>query len=301
MTTTTTPTPWVKTWDSIYCELLGTQIRMVQGKKYVTRAIEYGSGDPLILIHGSGGSAESWFRNMRRLGETFHVYAIDALYHGFSSKEPADVEDRTAQQVDHLLDFMDAEGIEKANIEGESMGAHITFRLAFEHPERCNRIVLNTGQQVDFKREFAPQLKGINALAELTKAALANPNPDTIRARMEWLMSAPDRVDDELVALRLKFWSLPELRESLSQTGPGSSRPAQVRRFSEDEVRQLSVPTLVFWTEFNPSGGPDIGEALAELIPGAKYYLMKDAAHWPQYEKPEEHDQVITDFILGRL
>ena len=301
MATMTKPSEWKKTWDSIYCELLGTQVRMVQGRKYVTRVIEYGSGDPLILIHGSGGTAESWFRNVRRLGETFHVYAIDALYHGFSSKEPTDVADRTAQQVDHVLDFMDAVGIERANIEGESMGAHITFRLALEHPERCDHIILNTGQQVDFNREFAPHLKGITLLAELTRAALANPTHDTIRARMEWLMAAPDRVDDELVALRLKLWSLPELRESLSQTGPSSDRPAQVRRFSEDEVRQLAVPTLVFWTEYNPSGGPDIGEALAELIPGARYYLMEDAAHWPQYEKPEEHDQVITDFILGRL
>ena len=290
--------PWEKSFDSMYVELLGTQTRIVQGKKYKTRVIEAGDGEPLILLHGAGGSAESWFCNVMNLSKDFHVYAIDALYHGFSSKEPADVADRTAQQVDHLLDFMDAEGIDKANIEGESMGSHITFRTAYEHPDRCLKIVLNTGQQVNFKRKFAPNLKGPDSLRILSQAALKHPNRRTIRARMEWLMTTPDRVDEELVSLRLKFWSIPELQKALEGIGPGLGQP---RRFEEEECQNIKVPTLVFWTEFNPSGGPDIGEYFASLIPGAKYYLMKDAAHWPQYEHPEEHDRVITDFIKGRL
>ena len=273
---------------------------MIKGERFVTRAIEYGSGEPLILIHGSGGSAESWFRNIVNLGKDFHVYAIDALYHGFSSKGPTDVPDRGEQQVAHLLDFMDAVGIDKANIEGESMGAHITFRFALEHPDRCNKIILNTGQQINFKRTFAPHLKGIEALIELQKAALENPGPETMRARLEWLMTTPDRVDEEMVALRLKYWTIPELNESLARTGPGATSGAP-KRFEEEDCAKIQVPTLVFWTEFNPSGGADIGEYFSTLIPGAKYYCMKDAAHWPQYEHPEEHDQVIADFLKGRL
>ena len=66
------------------------------------------------------------------------------------------------------------------------------------------------------------------------------------------------------------------------------------------ETTGLAEPeTLVFWTEHNPGQGPDYGEYVAGLIPGAKYYNMLDAAHWPQWEKPEEHDQVLIDFIKG--
>ena len=181
------------------------------------------------------------------------------------------------------------------------MGAHILFRLGLEHPERCGKIVLNTGQQVNFKRtDFKPILKP--HLRELTEAAVNNPNHETIRARLEWLMTTPDRVTDELVELRLKYFSFPELNAVLRGAIPGAAtRGGAPRRYEEEDCKNYTPTTLVFWTEFNPSGGPDIGEYFAGLIPGAKWYLMKDAAHWPQWEHPEEHDQVITDFIQGRL
>ena len=293
---------YTRTWESIYVELLGAQVRMVKGKKYVTRTIEAGEGEPLILVHGSGGSAESWFRNIKNLADNhrFHVYAIDALYHGFSSKEPVDDPDRVGRQVEHVLDFMDAEGVEKANFEGESMGSYIGFRLALEHPERLLKVVLNTGAYfMNFKREFAPSLQPSNALQVLTQELLENPSPETVRHRMEWLMASPERVQDELVALRVKFFNMPELRHAQSRTGP-SAAGVTMRRYEEEDCAKITVPTLVFWTEFNPGNGPDQGEYFASLIPGAKYYCMADAAHWPQYEHPEEHDQVIADFLRGK-
>ncbi len=295
--------PWKKEFDSIYTELLGCNIRTIQGKKYVTRVIEYpGPGEPLILIHGTGGSAESYFRNIRNLGTKhgFHVYSMDAMYHGFSSKEPV-TDDRIGMQVEHLLDFMDAEGLDKANVEGESMGSFIALRLAMEHPDRCLKVVLNTGAAVNFKREFKPSLQPSDALRVLTQELLASPSEETVRHRMEWLMAAPERVDDELVKLRLQFFSMPELQKAQSQVGAGNpAATAQPRRFEEEDLQNMKVPALVYWSEFNPGGGPDIGEHFASLIPGAKFYNMADAAHWPQYEHPEEHDQVVADFLKGK-
>ena len=296
--------PWHKSFDSIYTELVGCQIRMVKGKKYVTRVIEYaGPGEPLVLIHGTGGSGESWFRNIRNLGTEhgFHVYAIDAMYHGFSSKEPI-TDDRIGMQVEHLLDFMDAEGLKKINYEGESMGAFIGLRLAIEHPDRCLKVVLNTGAAVNFKREFKPSLQPPEALRVLTQELLEDPTEETVRHRMEWLMAAPERVDDELVKLRLQFFKMPELQQAQRQVGAGNTSPiAAVRRYEEEDLKQIKVPILVYWSEFNPGGGPDIGEYFASLIPGAKFANMLDAAHWPQYEHPKQHDRVVADFIKGKL
>ena len=295
--------PWKQEFDTIYTELLGCNIRTIQGKKYVTRVIEYpGPGEPLILIHGTGGSAESFFRNIRNLGTThgFHVYSMDAMYHGFSSKEPV-TDDRIGMQVEHLLDFMDAEGIEKANVEGESMGSFITLRLAMEHPDRCLKVVLNTGAAVNFKREFKPSLQQSDALQVLTQELLADPSEETVRHRMEWLMASPDRVVDELVKLRVQFFNMPELQKAQRAVGAGNtSATARPRRFEEEELKGMTIPSLVYWTEFNPGGGPDLGEYFASLIPGAKFYSMPDAAHWPQYEHPEIHDQVVADFIKGK-
>ena len=74
-------------WSTIAVELLGSQTRIVQGEKYHHRVLEMGQGDPLFLYHGVGGHVDTYARTLPQLAKYFHVYAVDALYHGFSSKE----------------------------------------------------------------------------------------------------------------------------------------------------------------------------------------------------------------------
>ena len=61
----------------------------------------------------------------------------------------------------------------------------------------------------------------------------------------------------------------------------------------------MKAPTLVLWTDKNPGMGPNVGERLRSLIPGAQYYCVADAAHWPQWEHPEAHDEVVLQFLRG--
>ena len=287
--------PWKKDFESIYLELVGSQTRLVKGGKYTTRVIEAGEGEPLILLHGVGGTAESWFRNVMTLGKDFHVCAIDSLFHGFSSKESIGTDDRTEAQADHVIDFMDAMGFEKAHVEGESMGAAIAFKLAQKYPDRLLKVVLNTASPLTVNLDqpgFKPFYKSPDSLRILSQAALGNTTSRTVRSRLEWLMTTPDRVTDELVALRLKFFAMPEIQAAQSAALPGGgARP------TEEDFQKITVPTLVFWSEFNPDSGPERGEYLASKISGSQYYCMLDAAHWPQYEHPEEHDRVVTTYL----
>jgi 2-hydroxy-6-oxonona-2,4-dienedioate hydrolase len=62
-------------------------------------------------------------------------------------------------------------------------------------------------------------------------------------------------------------------------------------------MAQIKVPALVFWTDHNPIHGTDAAKRMAELM-NADYYCMEGAGHWPQWEKPEEHDRIITEFML---
>src|SRR5439155_3339039 len=136
-------------------ELLGTATRFIQGRQYVTRAIEAGSGDPLVLIHGVGNSAECFARNVMRLARRFHVYAVDALYHGYSTKNGYDADRRVPLQAEAVIDLLDAEGLRWAHVEGESMGAGIAFELAMRYPDRKGKIILNSGSYyVRFERSF---------------------------------------------------------------------------------------------------------------------------------------------------
>src|SRR3954466_6778075 len=69
--------------NSIWVDLLGAQVHY-EGTKYRTRVIEYGDGVPLILLHGGGGHAEAYSRNVVRLGGHFRAMAMDMVWHGLS-------------------------------------------------------------------------------------------------------------------------------------------------------------------------------------------------------------------------
>jgi pimeloyl-ACP methyl ester carboxylesterase len=56
----------------------------------------------------------------------------------------------------------------------------------------------------------------------------------------------------------------------------------------------------VLWTEKNPGTGPEVGRYIADRIPGARFACLDDAAHWPQWEHPEAHDDIVAAFLLDR-
>ncbi|MDE2837655.1 MAG: alpha/beta hydrolase [Chloroflexota bacterium] len=282
---------------SLWVSLMGAEVRVVSGAQYRTRVIEAGSGEPLILIHGVGSSAELFARNVMRLANYFHVYAIDALYHGYSSLEPYDSEHRVERQAEAVLDFMDALGIEWAHIEGESMGAGMAFHIGLHHPERCGKLVFNSGSYyVNFKRDF-PEMPEGNLLVPLCRASVTDYSWETVRRRMEYLVASPDHLTEELVDVQYRQYAVPEIRESMARVyGISAPRP-RLMHYEEEVAATLQPPVLVLWTDRNRGAGPEVGEYLASVIPGAQYALIENAAHWPQWEQPEQHDEIVAAFL----
>ena len=284
--------------SSIAVDLYGCEIRY-RGNKYKTRTIEYGKGEPLILIHGIGGHAEAYARNIKRLGEKYHVIAIDLLWHGGSSKPPVPKDTMITTYADQVLDLADSLGYERISIEGESLGGWIAIWMALHHPERLNKIILNTNAGIRFREDEVKvdAVGGTQALRDRSLAALRNPAPETIRKRLEWLVASPDRVTDELVALRLKIYSTPETQASLISVFENNFVEPRPQYIDESELSKITTPKLILWADKNPGVGEDGGRRTAKLIQGSTYYCISDAGHWPQWEKPEEHDQVVLEFL----
>ena len=283
---------------SIHLEVLGCTTRFVRGQRYVTRVIEAGAGDPLILIHGVGNSAECFARNVRRLGERFHVFAVDALYHGLSTLEPYDAEHRVLRQAEAILDLMDAEGLAWAHLEGESMGAGIAFELGMRHPERCGKLILNSGSYyIRLLRSFSASGGGAEYLMRLCRDSIVKLGPETQRDRLNYFVARPERITDELVALYTRLYADPAIRASMERVYGLTAPRGNLAGWSEEEARLLKPPTLVLWTDRNRGQPPEVGAYLAELLPNAKLHVIPDACHWPQWEHPEEHDDVVTAFL----
>jgi pimeloyl-ACP methyl ester carboxylesterase len=287
---------------SIWVDLLGSQARYL-GRRFRTRVLESGDGEPLLLVHGIGGHAEAWSRNVVRLGTRHRAMAIDLLWHGLSAKPEYAWGEDIPSYAEQVLDLLDAEGIERVHFEGESLGGWLGMWLAIHHPDRLGRLILNTTAGIRWNPGSIAERphEGRELLAQRSLQAINDPNRETIRKRLEWLMAAPDRVTDELVEVRYRLYSDPAVQGSLRSVfenafaGIGPAR----KTIPEDDLASIRVPTLVLWTDKNPGTGPDVGRRIAASIPGAQFALIEDAAHWPQWEQPAEHDRIVLDFLAS--
>jgi pimeloyl-ACP methyl ester carboxylesterase len=283
--------------NSIHVDLLETETRYYRTKNFTTRVIECGSGTPLVLMHGGGGHAETWSRNLRRLGAHCRPMAMDFLWHGLSSKPPYRAGNWLKQFTEQVLELLDAIGAQKAVFEGESLGGWICMDLGVNHPERVEKLILNTswGNRMPHDKGAAD----FTALRETSLNALHNPTPDLIRKRLDWLMPLGG-VTDELVQLRLALWSRPDTRVALTEYYNRLFSPeCEQYLFGDAELARISAPTLLLWTEKNPIAGPDEAARLNKIIRRSQVYVIKGTAHWPQWERPEEHDEVVLKFLRG--
>ena len=295
--------------NSIHIDLLGTETRLVKSRDYLTRVIEVcNDKPPLILLHGGGGHAETFSRNLNALAAVCRPIAMDFIWHGMSSSPPfsaGHAEDEVhwlRQFTLQVLDLMEALGLESASFEGESLGGWVALDLAINFPEKVDAIVLNTAWGIALDKDWVKEgAADLDALRETSVAALKNPTLETLRTRLEWLMPLGG-VTDELVSLRQALWSIPETREALLEYYERLFSPGiEDFYFGEPDIRTIQSPTLVLWTDKNPIHGVDAAERLHQLVEGSALHVMEGCAHWPQWERPEEHDAVVCQFLAQAI
>lgn len=248
---------------------------------------------PLILIHGTGGHAEAYTRNLIAHGEHFDTYAIDLVGHGWSDKPLAPYE--IPVYVEHLRAVLDALGFERAHLSGESLGGWVAARFALEHPQRVDRLVLNTTGGATF------DLAVMERIRTLSTAAVENPSWDTIKARLEWLMADPAVVTDDLIACRQAIYAQPAMRAAMPHIL--CLQEPDIRRrnnLTDAEWAGIHAPTLVLWTDKDPTGAVSVGERIAGLIPHARLEVMQRCGHWPQFEDAPRFNALHIGFLQGR-
>ena len=285
-------------WSTIAVELLGAQSRIVKGKRWSHHIIEKGEGPPLLLYHGIGGHVETYARTLPQLAKHFHVIAAEALFHGYSSKEGFDRATWIDRMGDGVADLVEALGYDKVHYEGESMGGLIGVNIGFRYPEIIDRLILNGFSPFNTKKTFKDNGSRGN-LIELSVAAVTDPNYENIRKRLEWLVAEPERIDDEMVAIRMRLYEDPEVNASMRNVFAMNGGTFSIGTPYEESDFKNFTPgsrTLVLWGEFNPHQGYDYAEYAADLI-GAKFYGVDDSGHWPQWEHPDEYVAVLTQFL----
>jgi pimeloyl-ACP methyl ester carboxylesterase len=282
---------------SFWVDLLGAEVRFRQAGGHTTRSVEAGTGEAVVLLHGISGHAETWVRAVTGLAQDFRVYALDMLGHGFTAKPAVDYSVQLL--AEHVLGFLDSVGVRRAHLVGQSLGGWVAAWLAVHRPERVASLISVTGAGLQLTEDGADLTARVGRqVGDATRRALDEPTRDKVRTRLEWLMHDPSAVTDELVETRLRVYTQPEFAAVAERIVEAfTARPRQEEMLTADRLRLISSPTLVLWTRQNPTMPWQVGEAASQLIPEASFYLMEDAGHWPQFEKPAEFLEVAGRFL----
>ena len=279
---------------SVWSALAGLElsIRYVQVGEWRTRVLETGEGEPLVLMHGTGGHLEAYAHNIVRLAERFRVIAYEYPGHGYTTHTTRDLE--LPDYVAHLDGLLDALGVDRTHLSGESLGGWLALKYAAAHPERVRRVVLNTPGGTMATPEVMERIRS------LSQAAADDPTEERIRARLEWLMADPSPVTDELVDIRRAIYARPGFAESMRHILCLQDPEIRERNLVTDaELAAVTCPALVVWTSDDPSGPAAAGMNMAAKMPDARFEVIKDAGHWPQWEQSETFNALALEFLTG--
>lgn len=264
-----------------------------------TRVLTAGSGPALLLLHGTGGHLETYQKNIAELSKHFTVVVPDMIGHGYTDRP--DVNYTLDDYADHLFALLDQLGIGAAFLSGESIGGCIAAWMALRSPARARALVLNTGI---LERPDAAGLKQLDDLEERTRKLADNLTLDAVRRRMEWLVLEPGQMTDEMIGVRYDIYAQPGMLADVVKILHAVLEMNRGEYCGGDYINaarlpEISCPTLVLWSDHNPGKPYERVKPAIDSIPGVTVRVVANAAHWPQFEQPDEVNQCMIEFLLG--
>jgi pimeloyl-ACP methyl ester carboxylesterase len=247
---------------------------------YKTRFIVKGSGFPVILIHGLGGSLETWRNNFGFLAERFKVYAFDML--GFGLADKPKIQYRIGVFTGFLKGFLDAVGVEKAYIVGNSLGGLISLWFAVHHQNRLEKLVVESAAGLEVGARYVIK----RFMGEWWTM-------ENLKRFYQFVYGDPSKVSEEILALRLEMFSSLEAQHAYKST---LNMPREWETLPE-KLASLETPTLIVWGAQDKLIPVKHAHQLHKLIKNSKLVILEDAGHVAHAEKPQEFNKAVAGFL----
>ena len=254
--------------------------------------LERGKGDRnVVLVHGFGSSIYSWKDILGPLEKHFHVYAMDVKGFGYSEK-PKDADYSLVTMIDFVADFMDAVGVEKASLVGNSMGGAFCAATAIDYPEKVERLVLIDAAGYPMKIPFLIRLGTAPVIGSVGKIFYGE-------WAVRWGLNQAFHDETLVTPERVRAYYLP------SKTPNGINAPRKVLRdfnsvlftYAARRFKRVRCPTLVIWGENDAWIPVENARRFGRDIPNAEVVIIKDCGHAPQEEKPGEVIPALLEFL----
>ena len=248
---------------------------------------ETGNGPPIVLLHGLWGGLNEWEPIIEPLAENHRVIVMDFI--GFHNSDKPDVHYHNALLAQFLAGFIEALELRDVILMGHAMGANTATYTAFHHPENIAGLILvnGAGYRSPDRDLSQPLSEGMIRFRRVaTGSSLA-----TTRGLLERRVYNPNDVTDEWVENAFRMWvnSAAAIGDMLLEGGD----------LTEEEMRQIKLPTLVVWGAEDKVFSPGNAERLSNDIEGSVVRIIDRAGHLPQVEATEAFLDAVLPFLIN--
>ncbi len=261
----------------------------IQAGAIRTHYYDAGRGEGVVLLHGGGAGADAWGNwkgCMPRLAERFRVVAVDMV--GFGRTEKPDPSRFTYSQearVRHIIDFLEAMGLKRVHLVGNSMGGATALGVCLRRPDLVDKLVLMGSA-------------GLNAeISESIRVILSyEPTKENMGKLIRVLTHEGFAVDPEMVEYRYKLTQQPGVMEAYGATMKWIAEQGGLF-YPEEEIRQVKHQTLIINGKEDKVVTPELAWRFSELLENSRLYLIPHCGHWVMIEYPEEFCHIVSWFL----
>ncbi|WP_231712604.1 alpha/beta fold hydrolase [Vineibacter terrae] len=252
----------------------------VNGK---TLAVEVlGEGDAVLMVHGLGGTANTWHAQRSVLAQSFRVICPDLEGSG---RSPLDGTLSIASFVADMVGVLDALGIASVHAVGHSMGTIICQHLAAAHASRIRSLAL-LGPLAE------PPPAARTALAERAQLARSEGMVPIADALVQASLSVESRVANPAVAAFVREILMRQPAEGYARTCEALAAATAAR---SDAIR---CPTVLITGDEDRVGPPRATARLSRAIAGSRAVILPATGHWTPIERPAEVNRALLDFYF---
>lgn len=263
--------------------------RSVQTGSIMTNYHDVGSGEPMLLLHGSGPGVSAWANwrlSIQSLQSDFRLLAPDLAGFGFS-QTPADIVYSRNLWLEQIVAFLDATGVDKVNVIGNSFGGSMALALAIHHPQRVNRLILMGSVGVPF--ELTPGLDAVWGY---------EPSEDNMRAIMQVFAYDQALVGDDLVRMRYEASKRAGVQEAFSAMFPAPrQRWVEAMAHPEADIRDIGHKTLLIHGRDDKVIPLSTSLTLQQWIDDSQLHVFGRCGHWTQIEHAAAFAHLVTNFL----
>lgn len=286
-----TPSYWVG--------MLGGSVRYHDVGGVRTRVLEAGSGTPIVALHGAGGHAENFVYNVVPLAQAGHVYALDMLGHGLSSRPsvPYTIEG----MLEHVEAFIASLGAKRVTLVGLSLGSLLASWIAIRKNVDVARLVATTTFGYNTTGKGPEQIEAeFKRVRDNNKVAFAATDTETIRRRLTPLVHAPELITDEMVAVRQHMYQLPGAAETMGAIVDDLYERRDEMLLTPERLAGIEADVFVVWGRHNPNPVAE-AEGAVKAMPHASLLVLEQSGHWPHVEEMDAYNGAVLRYLTGVL